>query len=246
MDASTWNFGKPAPRRIRRIARLLLVSAAVGAVLLVGGAATAVVLDSNGLPPTIASDKADYTAGSLVKLDGANWQSDSSVAILVDDSDGHTWQHTADVTVASDGTIHDEFTLPLNFIANYSVTATGDQSQLVATTSFTDAAGANLDQCANGDFTSSNTDCPPGGATDGDWQNGDLNANNSHFREGDSVPFRTTFSGLSLAANSYTISWQATNSPAQHAYDYLTTWNRTVTSANPCSGVSGCVQGSPT
>src|SRR5262249_36542445 len=125
--------------------------------------------------PTISSNQTDYTAGSLVKLDGANWTNDSSVTIFVDDADGHTWQQTDHVTVAADGTIHDEFTLPLNFIANYSVTATGDQSNAVATTSFTDAAGANLDQCANGDFTSSDTDCPPGAATDGDWQNGDLN-----------------------------------------------------------------------
>jgi hypothetical protein len=196
------------------------------------------------LQPTISSDQPDYTAGSLVKLDGANWTGDSTVTVVVDDATGHTWQHTADVSVASNGTIHDEFTLPLNFIANYSVTATGDQTGGVATTSFTDAAGANLDQCANGDFSSSNTDCPPGGATDGDWQNGDLQSNNSHYREGDSVPFREVFSGLS-GSNTITIAWQATNAPAQHAYDYLTTWNRTVSTANPCEGVSGCVVGSP-
>src|SRR6185369_3951915 len=128
--------------------------------------------------------------------------------------------------------------------ANYSVTATGDQSQRVVTTTFTDAAGANLDQCANGDFPR-DASCPSATSADGDWQNGDLNENNSHFREGDSVPFRIVFSGLS-GANSVTISWQATNTPAQHAYDYLTTWQRTVTSADPCDGVSGCVLATPT
>ena len=195
------------------------------------------------LQPTISSDQADYTAGSLVKLDGTNWTGDSSVTIFVDDAGGHTWQHTADVPVAADGSIHDEFTLSLNFIASYSVTATGDQTGAVATTSFTDAAGANLDQCANGKFPAPGNDCPHQTAQDGDWQNGDLNENNSHFREGDSVPFRTVFSGLS-GTNTYTISWQATNAPSAHAYDYLTTWNRTVTSANPCDG-AGCVLGSP-
>src|SRR3954452_17139516 len=196
------------------------------------------------LQPTISSDQADYTAGSLVKLDGTNWTGDSSVTIFVDDAGGHTWQHTADVPVAPDGAIHDEFTLSLNFIANYSVTATGDQTGTVATTSFTDAAGASISQCANGKFPAPGNDCPHQTAQDGDWQNGDQNENNSHYREGDSVPFRVVFSGLS-GANSVTIHWQATNSPAQHAYYYLTTWNRTVTSANPCDGVSGCVLGSP-
>src|SRR5262245_12505517 len=106
------------------------------------------------------------------------------------------------------------------------------------------AGGANLDQCANGAFGSTQ-DCPGAAASDGNWQNGDLNANNSHFREGDSVPFRIVFSGLS-GSNSVTIHWQVTNTPAQHAYDYLTTWNRTVTSANPCDGVASCVLASPT
>ena len=43
------------------------------------------------LQPTISSDQADYTAGSLVKLDGTNWTGDSSVTIFVDDATGHTW-----------------------------------------------------------------------------------------------------------------------------------------------------------
>jgi hypothetical protein len=101
-----------------------------------------------------------------------------------------------------------------------------------------------LDQCANGTFLSTNTDCPAGTSSDGNWQNGSLNPNNSHFREGDSVPFRITFSGLS-GSNTVTIHWQATNKPNRHAYDYLTTWNRTVNSADPCTGVDGCVLGSP-
>src|SRR6476660_4763678 len=164
------------------------------------------------LQPTISSDQADYTAGSLVKLEGTNWTGDSSVTIFVDDATGHTWQHTADVSVAADGSVHDEFTLSLNFIASYSVTATGDQTGAVATTSFTDAAGANIDQCANGDIPRDSS-CPSATAADGDWQNGDLNENNSHYREGDSVPFRIVFSGLT-GGNSVTIKWQATNTPA--------------------------------
>src|SRR5258708_6267472 len=96
------------------------------------------------------------------------------------------------------------------------------------------STSANIDQCANGAAVSNIISCPPGS---GDWQNGDLNRNNSHYREGDSVPFRIHFTGLTPnQSTAITISWQATNSPGEHAYDYLTSWNRTVTSANPCSG----------
>src|SRR5690349_13631225 len=204
--------------------------------------ASAAPLPQSG-SPTITSDQADYQAGSTVTLTGAGWQPGENIHIFVNDSLGQTWSYNTDVAADAGGGFTNQFQLPLFFVANYSVLATGS-SGATASTTFTDAAGANLDQCANGDFASTNTDCPHGTATDGDWQNGDLNANNSHFREGDSVPFRIVFSGLS-GSNSVTIHWQATNSPAQHAYDYLTTWNRTVTSANPCDGVSGCVLGSP-
>ena len=45
-------------------------------------------------------------------------------------------------------------------------------------------------------------------SSDGDWQNGDLNANNSHFREGDSVPFRIVFSGHNRLQNiGMAVSW---------------------------------------
>src|SRR5205814_633756 len=89
-------------------------------------------------PPTIASDKADYGPGETVTLTGANWQPGESVHIVVNDDQGQTWKHEADVTGSGDGTIIDQFQLPNWFVAAYSVTATGADSG-TATTSFTDA-----------------------------------------------------------------------------------------------------------
>src|SRR5919198_5145670 len=92
------------------------------------------------------------------------------------------------------------------------------------------AAGANqaadLDQCANGTLASPQS-CPPG------WQNGDLNQNNSHYREGDSVPFRAVLTNLSLGSHTLVVEYDTLDN-GKHAYDYLTTYNRTVTGANPC------------
>ncbi len=101
-------------------------------------------------------------------------------------------------------------------------------------------SAASLDQCADG------TTLPlPATACSGstDWVNGDLNEAKSIYREGDSVPFRMLLSGLSgPGSHSLIFQWDTTKS-GKHAYDYLTTYNRTVSGADPCAGVSGC--GSP-
>src|SRR3954452_14284867 len=59
------------------------------------------------------------------------------------------------------------------------------------------AAGpaATIDQCRNGTFAS------PNQCIDGTWENGNLGGTNSHYREGDSVPFRALISGLGAGAS---------------------------------------------
>ncbi|MGH3368860.1 MAG: hypothetical protein ACRDPR_02565, partial [Nocardioidaceae bacterium] len=74
------------------------------------------------------------------------------------------------------------------------------------------------------------------------WVNGNLNPNNSHYREGDSVPFRMRMTGFTTTGpHTLVIEYDNTRSNGAHAYDYLTSYNRTETSADPCSGVAGCV-----
>jgi uncharacterized repeat protein (TIGR01451 family) len=103
---------------------------------------------------------------------------------------------------------------------------------------------ANLDQCANDPLPSSHLDGCNSSATQ--WVNGNLGASKSVYFEGDSIPYRMTFSSLAFGPthpHTVTIEWDTTKS-SKHAIDYLTTYNRTVANANPCLGVTGC--GSPT
>ena len=58
---------------------------------------------------------------------------------------------------------------------------------------------ADIDQCRNGTI-SAQVVC-----ADSAWQNGDLGTQNSHYREGDSVPFRATLTGLDTTATSHTL-----------------------------------------
>ncbi|HEV3363094.1 MAG TPA: hypothetical protein VG795_02950, partial [Acidimicrobiia bacterium] len=91
----------------------------------------------------------------------------------------------------------------------------------------------NLDQCANGGSGSTATSCVEG------WENGNLNESKAHYAEGDSVPYRLKFSGLTVGQYKMKIEWDVLKGTG-HALDYLTTWNRTVTGADPCVGVTGC------
>jgi uncharacterized repeat protein (TIGR01451 family) len=97
---------------------------------------------------------------------------------------------------------------------------------------------ADLDQCANGSLAAPNV---PACAPD-EWVNGNLGSSKAHYFEGDSVAYRMKFDSLSLSSHTVTIQWDTTKSD-KHALDYLTSFNRTVTTANPCAGILSC--GSP-
>lgn len=58
----------------------------------------------------------------------------------------------------------------------------------------------------------------------GNWINGDLNAQNSSYSEGDFVPQRLTLSGLSLGSHTVTITYDTIKSDA-YAYDYTALWS---------------------
>src|SRR5204863_681654 len=92
----------------------------------------------------------------------------------------------------------------------------------------------NLDQCANGGGGSTATTCAEG------WDNGNLNEAKAHYAEGDSVAYRLRLEGLTAPGQyKMKLEWDVLKS-TKHALDYLTTWNRTVTGADPCIGVAGC------
>src|SRR5206468_2220575 len=73
---------------------------------------------------------------------------------------------------------------------------------------------ADLDQCGNGQFSSPNS-CPPG------WLNGNLNQSKSHYREGDSVPFRMVLTNLATSGTHTVVIQYDTLQGGKHAYDYL-------------------------
>src|SRR5829696_7855903 len=89
----------------------------------------------------------------------------------------------------------------------------------------------NLDQCANGPLAT------PVQCVTTNWENGNLNASKAHYLEGQSVPYRIGLTDLNVGT-SYTvrIEWDTTQG-GDHALDYLTSFDRTETTANACTGI---------
>jgi parallel beta-helix repeat protein len=242
-------------RQMRPRARALAIAAV--AMVLMGVVAPVASIQASSATPTLWTGQADYAPESVVDVHGSGFEPGARYAIPVQRPDGsivlvdpvtHVARPGWDtVTAAADGSLSYSYQLD-GIQGGYEARAyppdwNGDWTRApIASVAFTDKASADIDQCANGP-TGVVTSCP-GSGSGGDWQNGDLNRTNSAFREGDSVPFRIKFAGTS-GSNTVSLSWLVIKSP-KHAYDYLTTWKRTVTGANPCDGVPGCVLASPT
>jgi hypothetical protein len=96
---------------------------------------------------------------------------------------------------------------------------------------------ANIDQCRNGTIDA------PVQCINNAWENGNLGETNSHYREGDSVPFRAVMTNLDTSITHTLVIQYDTLQSGKHAYDYLTSYNATETNANPTADISGTTAG---
>ena len=120
---------------------------------------------------------------------------------------------------------------------DFATTADND----LAETYFTDAgnASANLDQWQNGPITSLDP-------TKDAWVNGNLNQNNSHYFEGDYVPYRTTFSQVQAGSKYWVqIEWDTTQGANEHAEDYIGTYDASFVPLHPFEVYPDAINGGP-
>ncbi len=223
--------GTKASLRVR-----LTVVGAVGAVLLLIGAAaaSAVVLDGTSAP-TISSDKLDYPPGGTVLLTGTGWSGDSTVHIFVNDTIKQSWNRDVHVNVDADGNISDSFQLPSSFISDYDVTATGDTTGRMVTTTFTDSA-ANLDQCTNG--KPATPEPCRNDASFSNWVNGAAVASKAHWAEDEFIPYRAKIDGVTAGGHTISIVYDTVHSGG-HAIDYLGSFDATETTSATANTVTG-------
>ena len=93
-------------------------------------------------------------------------------------------------------------------------------------------------QCANAKRDADPDTCE-------EWVNGNLNHTKAAYLEGESIAYRSVLE-QAVPGNEYeiTIGWDAVESD-RNALDYLTTFNFSVTNANPCDGVTSCILAAP-
>jgi len=191
--------------------------------------------------PTVSTDKLHYEPGDTVLISGSGFRPNERVVLQVKYHDQRatvgSFYDPWDVYADGSGAIRSSWIVDPEAAHGswFEVRATGADSGLFTLAFFTDPANADLDQCANGKASA------PVPCTLAAWQNGNVNENQAHYREGDSVPYRMKFDQLTIGAtNTLTISYDTTKN-GKHALDYLTTYDRTENSGNnPCSGVQGC------
>ena len=192
------------------------------------------------LEPIVYTDKPNYQPGETALIYGSGFSPNEVITLQVIHSDG----------TDEGGSGHDPWNVAADEFGNFTstwfvnpddsagevflLTAIGNSSGLTAEATFVDGS-ANLDTCANGP-TSAPVQC-----TGASWENGNLNGTKSHYFEGDSVPYRTVFEGLTIG-NTYTISIEYdTTQGGKHAFDYLTSFDRTEPTPgnNPCTQKQG-------
>src|SRR5688572_11513635 len=138
----------------------------------------------------VSTDKLHYEPGETVLIKGSGFQPNEQVTLQVRHHDRRVevgpayepWSVSAD----GEGGISSSWIVEPNETHGtwLEVRAKGVNSGRFAMVFFTDPAMADLDQCANG------TASAPVPCTLDAWQNGNINQNQAHYKEGDSVPYR--------------------------------------------------------
>ncbi len=103
-----------------------------------------------------------------------------------------------------------------------------------------EASAANLDQCRNGGVGETAVGCVSEGGNLG-WVNGNAGPENAHWAEDQYLAYRMRITGVTTGAGNphVLIIGYDIFKGSPHAIDYLGTYNKTETTANPCVGISG-------
>lgn len=193
---------------------------------------------------SLITNKADYAPTDTAVISGTGLKVNTIYILVISSTDAPAVNFQTNVTTDSSGGFVYAYQLDGIYRPNYKVELKDSSGSIVATTTFTDAKPTNttsvidFSQCANG--TGTDTGCPGG------WINGILQSSNSHYQEDQSVPQRLVLSVDSGETTRRTITFRyEARKNGIHAYDSMTTWDLTQTTADQCQGLAAgdCVGG---
>src|SRR2546426_850878 len=188
---------------------------------------------------SVKTDKPDYSPGETVTFTGSGWKPGEVVTLVLHEDPWFDDHPVLTATADESGNISNNQFVPDEHDVNvqFSVTASGQTSGLVAQATFTDAAlpsNVKLQQWET--------------LPTGNWTTGNLGSSNSDYAEGEVVPFRLDVGGLATSGNPYTFSvCRDFQSGTKRGYLFLAPFNTsraaapggTITSTNgPFNGVN--------
>lgn len=186
---------------------------------------------------SLTTDKADYAPTDTALITGTGFLANHTYKLTVSSDDTPATSTTVEITTDDTGSFVYAYQLDGIYRPNYKVEVK-DGEVIVASTSFTDAqvqqeGSYNLDQGKNGGNVGVNPISPV------EWVNGNLNENQAHYQEGQSVAYRVILSDLPTGVdNTVKIEWDIRQS-SQNAIDYITGPQRIAETVDPTTGVAG-------
>jgi len=207
--------------------------------------------------PVILTEKPYYQENETVGIRGENFSSFERVRLNVRFLDQNLkeeillrqWDTYTDV----DGRFNTSWKI-FNVYpegGRFIIEAEGSATRTISKTEFStlapEAASVSMSQCANSNANPQTLECPDNGNTG--WVTGLVGSNRSLYFEGDTIAYRNILAGLTPGTDyKWTIEYDTTKGSI-NAIDYMTTYNETITNANPClSGANPsafCTAGAP-
>ncbi len=199
------------------------------------------------MAPELSSDKGDYHPGETATIFGKYFGALGDFILKIfgsDDNDNNYTESIQTVTADANGEFTSSYNLDDLYRPFYQMTASALDGTILAEGMFRDSAIGTYDQCSNdlgSGYGSGDTGCR--------WTNGNLQANNSTYIEGDSTVQRLWIEGYA-PGSTHTVTFQyGTTKQGKRAYDFLTSWDASenwVTVADRCQDIAGCTTASET
>jgi uncharacterized repeat protein (TIGR01451 family) len=214
---------------------------------------------------SVSTDKSDYKPGEIVQITGSGFAPNEPVTLQVvhiqpttlqfssllssESAYDHAGHEPWQVLVGADGSftstwLVQEDSLNQTLLLTADQPATAGHAAIHAETTFTDSSIETYDQCSNDDgdgYASGDTGCR--------WINGNLNKNNSTYREGEATVQRLAIYEF-VPGSTHTVTLQyGTTKAGKHAYDFLTTWDWSedwIALADRCQDLVGCTTAAET
>jgi hypothetical protein len=191
--------------------------------------------------PELSTEEEDYHPGETATIFGKFFGSLGNYVLKVfgsDDNNENYVEETQTVTADGEGEFTATYQLDSLYRPFYEMEASDLEGKVLASGWFRDAAVGLYDQCGNDDgdgYATGDTGCR--------WSNGNLQASNSTYHEGDSTVQRLWLQGFD-AGSTHTITLKyGTTKGGKHAYDFLTSWDHSenwVSLADLCQDIDDC------